>query len=361
MKFKIATLAAAVLSLLPVLAQANPPAIGDTSVFVTLPASPGFPEQPITSGNKLYVTTDAHFGTVGQPAPEVQIFDRSTGALLQRVPLKNVDLTQEHGMSAGAFDLFNRLYVLSVQQGVVRLNFATGQQDLYAPPLPFLPMCSAVPAGTPCSQKLAPLPPLSNDIAFNWDGSAFVTDSFQGIIFKIPAGGGAPQIWFQDARLLGPVGGFGVNGLRVSQDFKSVYFNVTTEAATGDGVLYTLPNVAQPNAADLREFHRWSNGSGSPDDLAFGLSGRLYVSLAFQNLVSVLDRNGQELYRLPSSAQGTAAGVPLDTPSGIDFDDEHLSIYLTNHAEFSMDPAHMVVFRIFVNDLGWPLIRPLIF
>jgi DNA-binding beta-propeller fold protein YncE len=343
-------------------AQAQPPpAVGDTSVFITLPPFPGFPEQPITSGDKLYLCTDAHFGTVGQGPPEVQIFSRATGALLQRVPIQNVDTTQEHGMSAGAFDLFNRLYVLSVQQGVVRINFVTGQQDIYAPALPFLPMCSTVPAGTPCSQKLAPLPPLSNDITFDWDGTAYITDSFQATIFRVPRGGGAPQIWFQDERLVGPVGGFGTNGIRLAPDGKSLYVNVTTEAATGDGVVYRLAKVAHPGPEDLTEFHRWTGGTGSPDDMAFGLTGRLYVSLPFQNEMSILDPCGAEIARFPTSTQAASLSVPFDMPSGIDFDNATGSIYITNHAEFSGDPAHMVVFKSYVGDFGWPLARPILF
>jgi sugar lactone lactonase YvrE len=346
---------------LPAVAQAKPPAVGDTSVFITLPSFPGFPEQPITSGDKLYVCTDAHFGTIGQGPPEVQVFSRKDGSLLQRVPLQNIDLTQEHGMSAGAFDLFNRLYVLSVQQGVVRINFATGQQDIYAPPVPYLPMCSAVPAGTACAPKLAPLPPLANDIVFDWDGTAYISDSFQATIFQVPKGGGAPQIWFQDPRLAGPVGGFGTNGLRISPDGRSIYVNVTSEAATGDGIVYTLPKVAQPSGADLKEFHRWSGGAGNPDNMAFGVSGRLYVTLAYQNQVAVLDRLGNEVTRFPTSESNASMPVPFDTPSGIDFDSATGSIYVTNHASLTEDPAHMVVFKSYVGDFGWPLIRPLIF
>jgi sugar lactone lactonase YvrE len=347
-------------SLAPV-SEAHPPAIGDTSVFVTLPPFPGFPEQPITNGDKLYVCTDAHFGTIGEGPPEVQVFSRGDGSLLERVPLEGIDVTQEHGMSAGAFDLLDRLYVLSVQQGVVRIDFRTGEQDVYSPPLPFLPMCSEVPPGTPCSSKLAPLPPLGNDIVFDWDGTAYISDSFQATIFRVPNGGGEPEIWFQDPRLVPPVGGFGTNGMRISQDGSKIYVNVTTEAATGDGVVYTLAKVDHPGARDLVEFHRFSGGSGSPDDMAFGLSGRLYVSLAYQNQIAILGRDGSEITRFPTAAANASLPVPFDTPSGIDFDDATASIYVTNHAELSMDPAHMVVFKSYVGDLRWPLIRPLIF
>jgi sugar lactone lactonase YvrE len=349
---------AATLALIPA-AEANP-AIGDTSVFVTLPPFPGYPEQPVASGDKLYVCTDAHYGTAGQGPPEVQIFSRRDGSLLERVQLQNVDVTQEHGMSAGAFDLFNRLYVLSIQQGVVRIDFATGSQEVYATPLPFLPMCSAVPAGTPCAPKPAPLPPLSNDIVFDWEGNAYITDSFQATIFRVPNGGGAPQIWFQDPRLAALPGQFGTNGMRMGLD-GHFYVNVTQDAATGDGVVYRLPHVDHPTAADLVEFHRWSGGTGNPDDLAFGVSGRLYVSLPFTNDMSILAPDGTEITRFPSSAQAASLPVPFDMPSGIDFDDATRSIYITNHAEFSGITANMVVFKSFVDDLRWPLARPLIF
>jgi sugar lactone lactonase YvrE len=264
-------------------------------------------------------------------------------------------------MSAGAFDLFNRLYVLSVQTGVVRINFDTGEQEVYAPPLPFLPMCAAVPPGTPCSPKLAPLPPLANDIVFDWDGTAYISDSFQATIFRVPSGGGPPEIWFQDPRLVQPVGGFGTNGMRFSADGRSLFVNVTQEAATGDGVVYRLAKSPHPVAADMVEFHRWSNGSGNPDDMAFGLSGRLYVSQPFQNVISILDAKGNEVAQIPTPSQSANLPVPFDMPSGIDFDDFTGSIYITNHAEFSGDTTHMVVFRTYVGDLGLPLARPLIF
>ncbi len=333
-------------------------AIGDTTVFATLPPFPGFPEQPLTAGRLLYVCTDAHFGTVGAGPPEVQIFDRRSGALADRVPIAGTDTTVEHGMSAGAFDAFGRLYVLSVQQGVVRIDFRTGAQDVYAPPMPTLPICGTVPDGTDCSPKLAPFPALANDIVFDRDGNAYISDSFQATIFRVPPGGGAPQIWFQDERLVGPVGGFGTNGMRFSPDGEHLFVNVTTEAATGDGVVYALRKVEHPSASDLVEFHRFTGGSGSPDDMAFGVSGRLYVSLPFQNQMAILDRDGREVTRFPDAEQAAALTVPFDMPSGIAFDDATRSIYITNHAELTEDPAHMVVFRSFVDDTGWPLIRP---
>jgi hypothetical protein len=48
-------------------------------------------------------------------------------------------------------------------------------------------------------------------------------------------------------------------------------------------------------------------------------------------------------------------------PSGIAFDDARRSVYVTNHAEFSGITSHMVVYESYVDDIGWPLARPLIF
>ncbi len=136
------------------------------------------------------------------------------------------------------------------------------------------------------------------------------------------------------------------------------YVNVTQEAATGDGVVYRLAHVDHPTAHDLVEFHRWSGGTGNPDDMAIGASGRLYVSLPFQNVIAVLAPGGTEITRFPTGAQAASLPVPLDTPSGIAFDDATRSIYITNHAEFSGITANMVVYKSYVNDLGWPLARP---
>jgi hypothetical protein len=74
----------------------------------------------------------------------------------------------------------------------------------------------------------------------------------------------------------------------------------------------------------------------------------------------LIDADGNEIGRVPTPAQQAGLPVPLDLPSGIDFDGAG-SIYFTNHAEFSGDPAHMVVFKTWVGDVAWPLARPLIF
>jgi sugar lactone lactonase YvrE len=174
-----------------------------------------------------------------------------------------------------------------------------------------------------------------------------VTDSTQATIFRIPPGGGIPQIWFQDSRFAGVVG---VNGIRLSPDHQRILFAVTF-TLQGTGFIYSLPLVDTPGAADLTVFHMY--GAEGPDEITFGRSGRLYVSLAVSNQASVLDPSGNEIARYSGPATN---GVPIDSPSGVAL--RGRSLLMNNHALFSQNTAHMVVFDIFIDDRAEPLVLP---
>ena len=90
----------------------------------------------------------------------------------------------------------------------------TGTQTSYTPPFPDLPACGQ-PVVKPCSPTPFDAPALPNDIAFAPNGDAFVTDSLQATIWRIPRGGGTPKVWRQDSRFASP--GIGVNGLRLNR------------------------------------------------------------------------------------------------------------------------------------------------
>ena len=64
---------------------------------------------------------------------------------------------------------------------------------------------------------------LINDLAFDKNGYLYVTDSFQATIWRVPPGGGAPQVWFQNAAIDGP---FGPNGVRIDKKSEKLYFTV---------------------------------------------------------------------------------------------------------------------------------------
>lgn len=130
--------------------------------------------------------------------------------------------------------------------------------------------------------------------------------TFAATIYKVPAGGGAPTLWFTDPRLAGPPAfPFGVNGIRVDKNNKHVYVSVTVDATTFNGMIYRLPLVAIPLAAELELFADLGIPTG-PDGIAFGKSGKLYVAEALSSTVRLLNPDG--------TVDAIYAGPALNSP-----------------------------------------------
>lgn len=339
--------AAAVLALVAVPdAAATPPVFGEARILAQVPNPPGFPEGIAVRGNRVYVAGPATFGTTGKPASAVLAFDVKTGAPLARYDVIGEDLLAEHANSSIAFGDDGRLYVLNTQLGMYRLNVQTGEQEPYSTPFPDLLPCSpATPA--PCSPTVANAPPIPNDLAFDADGNAYVSDSMQATIWKVPAGGGDPQVWFQDTRLASPY--IGVNGLRIDPTGEWVFVTVTTDMS-GAAFVYVLPLLAAPSAADLDTFHAFAPGD-MPDGIAFGESGLLYVAMATpgRSGVLALEPSGLEAFWLANPEGSPLA--PYDSPANIAFDGRG-SIVLTNHAFVSgvAAPSQFSIAIAYVND-----------
>jgi sugar lactone lactonase YvrE len=337
---------AAFASLVPEASSASRPKrpLGDSRVVAHLPAAPGFPEGIAVAGRKMYVSAPAQFGFKGEG--KVYAFDTRNGDLLREYTIAALDPNQDHALVGLALDGNGHLYVLDIQKGVVRIDLASGAQSIYAGPFPNLPPCS--PGGaTPCSPTTTDQPPLPNDPAFDSKGFLYVTDSFQATIWRIPPGGGPPQIWFQDPVLEG-----GANGLRMAPSGSKIYFVVSQGP---NPAIYRLPRVERPNPKDLKLVHSYPEG---PDGIAFGKSGKLYVALVLSNEISVLKPDGSEVHRFSGPARDDPAPVPWDSPANIAFDNASRALLVTNHAFFSGNADHFVVFDVFVKDRAQPLNQP---
>ncbi|MEP7343353.1 MAG: hypothetical protein ABI977_36855 [Acidobacteriota bacterium] len=341
------------------------PGFGEASVLAQVP-QPGFPEGIVRSGFYTYVTGPATFGTAGNGIPsKIWVYNTVTGNLVHTEDVVGEDLSQEHANSCAAVDGWGRLYVLNTQLGVIRyhtlLNGNLIGQQVYGKPLPNLPPCIAVPAGTPCSPLPVDTPPLSNDLAFDLFGNLYVTDSLQATIWRYPAGGGAPQIWFQDIRLApnAAPGSIGVNGIRIHPLHNKVFFSVTIDF-NGQSHIYTLPLVHKPKANDLQVFHTFAPGD-LPDGIAFGLSGVLYVTDAtpFSSGIIGLRGNGAEVFRFTNPVNTPIN--PYDSPANIAFDGRG-SLLVTNHAFATggMNPQQFQVLKVYVRDFEIGLFKPLI-
>jgi sugar lactone lactonase YvrE len=333
------TFAAALFSaalVIPSSAQVRP--VGDSEFFAAVPA-PGYPEGIAVRGDRVYVSGPANFGMTD--TPKVWAFDLKSRALVAEYPVQFANpYAGMRGLSCIAFGPDGKLYAVEPFVGIIRMHVnPTNQQEVYAtfPP----------PAG----------PSLLNDLDFDSNGNLYVTDSFQGIVYRVPAGGGAATVWFQDPRLLGNPGlPFGVNGIRVDAPRNRVLFTVTVREDFS-GALYSLPLVNQPAATDLVEVHVFGGPLPAPDGLALDKSGRIYVALAGANAVSVLSANGTEerVFEGPARISGSPAVLPWANPANIAFDQDQRTIFVTNHASLvPYDASLFAVFDVVVAAKGSP-------
>ena len=192
-----------------------------------------------------------------------------------------------------------------------------------------------------------------NDLVFDKSGNLFMTDD-KPRLWKVTPDGQA-SIWFTDPRIAG-IFGFagGPLGGRIDPTGKYLYFTITISAAFPlEAVVYRLPLVDHPTAADLQVVHRFPVVPNQPlpqaTGLAFSASGNIYVGLIGPNQVAVLDPAGNEIRRISS---------PLfDSPWGLAFMGESL---LVTNADIQVpeSPNKWNVLKVFVGETGLPLNRP---
>jgi sugar lactone lactonase YvrE len=344
------------------IALADEPHFGEAQVLAKVPA-PGFPEGIVRNGPLTYVTGPATFGTAGNGLKSaIWVYNTTTGDLIFTRDVEGEDLAKDHANSCVAVDRFGRLYVLNLQLGIIRFDPLLITQQQYSRPFPDLKPCKEVETGATCSPTPVDLPPLPNDIAFDRFGNAYVTDSLQATIWIVPAGGGEPQVWFQDSKLSPSVnvpGSVGVNGIRINPQHNKVFVTVTI-GPDGQGAIYTLPLGVHPTFGPMKLFHSFGPGD-LPDGIAFGESGLLYVASAtpFNSGIIALNSDGSEAFRFTNPPESPIN--PYDSPANIAFDGRG-SLIVTNHAFATggANPEQFQVLKVYVNDRGAELFKPII-
>lgn len=327
------------------------PAIGDTTVFASVPA-PGHPFGVAVDKARIYISTSAGDffaspatgGHLNSDGERVFAYDKS-GNLVRTTSIATMP-NSDMGLFGLALDgnptPTHQLYIADMNGRILRLGL---DRDASAP---------EVFAQTP--------PPFNaggwhtsmwNDLVFDRAGNLFMTDDKPRLWRVTPDG--RPSIWFQDSRLLGFFGfAGGPLGGRIDPSGRFLYFSITISAAfPGEAVVYRLPLVDLPTASDLELVHRFPVIPGQPlpqaTGLAFAESGNLYVSLIGTNQIAVLDPSGNEVRRISS---------PLfDSPWGLAFIGESL---LVTNADIQPveSPDRWKVLKVFVGETGLQLNRP---
>jgi sugar lactone lactonase YvrE len=331
----------------------------DVRLFARV-GNPGQPE-PIAVGSdgNVYVATNQQgHGDASAPS-RVFVFDPK-GKLLRDIVIRGQDLGSNHGIQGLAFDGDGVLYALdrAARSRVIAIDPGTGAQRDYAV-FRDVPPCAPPGRTTDCSATIvvtngAAAP---NWAAFARDGTLFVTDIEQALIWRVPKGGGRPEVWFTHPNMESV---FGPNGIAFQPDGRTLVFAQTaSNPQAGDsstGRLYTVPVQPDGKPGPLRQLWE-SRPFDGPDGLAVARSGRIYVALAGTSQLVVVSPAGQEVARIPATPlDNQRQPVPFDAPASLAFLGD--SVLVTNQSFPAGNPASWAVLDVFAGEAGLPLFRP---
>ncbi|WP_028656549.1 SMP-30/gluconolactonase/LRE family protein [Nocardioides sp. J54] len=310
---------------------------GTARVFAKVPA-PGFPAYVHVHPNgRVYAGT--YTNPTGDKMRSRVIEYSASGTLLRSWTVPGQDLAKPRGVQVAATDARGRLVLLEKSRArVLTLDVRTGRFTVQAT-IPDLPGGGH---------------PIPNYATWGPGGALYLTDYGQDVVWRIPARGGKPRVWFRSARLAG-IAGFGTTGIVYEPRTRSFLISQQT---TGDaldlfrGHLYRLGVRADGRPGALTAL--WSAGGplDLPDGFGVARSGNIYLALLGANRVLKLSPTGTVLARW--SATGSA--VPFDSPSNATF--HGTRVLVANQSAVLGDASHHVILDLEVGERGAPVVVP---
>jgi sugar lactone lactonase YvrE len=337
----------------PAAAQEREPL--DVDLFTRI-GPPGQPEAiAVARDGTVYVGTNQQ--QRGDTAAPSRIFAFTPqGEPAGEWVVEGQELAEPHGIQGLAIDADGILYALdrAARPRVFTLDPRTGEQRDYAE-FRDVPPCApnSEPDGE-CAFDLVDDESGPNFPAFGPDGSLYVTDIDQALIWRVPRGGGRPEVFFTDERLENV---FGPNGIQMLGDGRTLMFAATAQSPTAGnpavGRLWKLPIGPDGKPGELESFWE-SQPVDGPDGFAVAESGNVYVALAGASKLVMVSATGEEVARIPATGQQT--DPPFDGPASVAFAGE--SVLVTNQSFPAGNPDHWAVFDVFTGEPGLPLFRP---
>ena len=306
---------------------------GDTDLFALIGA-PGYPAHAYVAPNdRVYEGT--YDNPQGDTMPSRVLEFTAAGTLLRSWVVRGQDLSGPHGVQVATMDHRGRLLLLDKNPPrVLRLNRRTGRQSLYA----------RFPDGT-----------VPNYAAWGRDGSLYVTDYMSPRIWRVPRGGGKPEIWLEDPALDG--GEFGLTGIVLAKDRRTLL--VAQQSAAGGsagnpatGRISKVPIGDGGKPGPITPLWESLPFDG-PDGFAVARSGAIYITLLLANQIAVVNPDGTEKERFGAALTGENGGpVPFDSPSSARFLGTRLMI--ANQSYAAADPAHQAILDLETGEPGQP-------
>jgi sugar lactone lactonase YvrE len=268
-------------------------------VFATLPEGSGGPEGlEVDAKGRVYVASFGFTagGAITTGTGQLFVFDED-GRPLRQVSIEN---SSPH---------------------LLGLRFQPTKSDLCGHEQRALLACDfgnaqvlAVDPVTGCSSVFMTLPALPhpggaglNDITFDGSGNVYVSDSFQGIVWKTGPQGGLATAWV-DSPLLRTTGvpPFGANGLRFNHEETAMYV-----ANTGDDTVIEIPVTQGPTGPVAGTPSVFTNSVNGADGLIIDEDDNLWVVANQADEIVVIDTTGKAISKLGDFGGLMEDGTPI--------------------------------------------------
>lgn len=254
------------------------------TTFATLPAGSAHPEGIAIDGSgNVYVTT---FDVSKAAGPGDLLVFSSSGRLLRRVGVAG----SSNLLLDLAFHPTGALLVIDFgNKTVLRVDPRTGASDVF----------TTIPGGAAAGP---------NVLTFDHAGNVYISDSFQGTIWRTGPTGGAATAWVTDALLTtSGVPPFGANGLAFNNAGDTLFV-----CNTGDDTVVKIPVAAGGNASAPAVFVNSINGC---DGLIIDEHDNLWIAANQADEIVVLNPAGRVIAKL-----GDFEGLdPKGAPRGLLF------------------------------------------
>ncbi|HEY6619398.1 MAG TPA: SMP-30/gluconolactonase/LRE family protein [Steroidobacteraceae bacterium] len=166
-----------------------------------------------------------------------------------------------------------------------------------------------------------------NALAFDRYGNGYVSDSFNGVIWKIGPTGGAPTPWRSDP-LLGPGTGltppFGANGVEFNNE-RTIMFVADTAAHQ----IIQIPVNSDGSAGTASIF---ITGINAPDGIMIDKKDNIWICANQEDEIVVVDKTGKVIAKLGDfyglDQKGIAQGFLF--PASLAFSLDGTTLYVSN-------------------------------
>ncbi len=198
---------------------------------------------------------------------------------------------------------------------VLSVDSHTGASSVFA----------AIPSNAPAAAN--PTGSGINGLTFDKAGNVYVSDSFQGVIWKIAPSGGTPSIWVTH-KLLTTTGvpPFGANGDEFNNEYNTMFV-----ANTGDDTIIQIPVNSDGSAGAPSVFVNSINGA---DGIVIDKHDNIWVAANQADEMVVVDPTGKVIAKLGDFEGVDEHGVPhgLLFPASPAFSADGEWLYVTDLA-----------------------------